>query len=65
MESDNAIKRVRAATGLSQPKFAQAYRIPVATLRYWESGGRQPDAAASALLLAIERDPVAMRRLLE
>ncbi len=42
---------------MSQNRFSTAYRIPLATLKNWEQGRRQPDAPASAYLLAIKRRP--------
>lgn len=43
--------------GLSQPAFASAYHIPLATLKGWEQGRRQPDATASAYLSVIAKLP--------
>lgn len=37
--------------------FAKTYRIPLATLKGWEQGRRQPDATASAYLSVIARLP--------
>ncbi|HRK10084.1 MAG TPA: helix-turn-helix domain-containing protein, partial [Thauera sp.] len=34
------VKKVRAATGLSQAKFAKVIDVPVGTLRNWEQGRR-------------------------
>jgi putative transcriptional regulator len=42
---------------MSQEKFALTYRIPLATLKNWEQGRRQPDAPAAAYLQAISRRP--------
>ena len=50
--------------GLTQAEFAEAFHIPITTLRDWEQHRSTPDAPARALLLAIERDPEVMRRLL-
>lgn len=36
------IKELRIYTGLSQSKFAQMFDIPVATLKDWEQGRRNP-----------------------
>jgi len=49
---------------MTQAEFAEAFHLPIATLRDWEQHRSTPDAPARALLLAIERDPEAMRRLL-
>jgi putative transcriptional regulator len=49
---------------MTQAEFAEAYHLPITTLRDWEQRRSTPDAPARALLLAIERDPEVMRRLL-
>jgi putative transcriptional regulator len=51
------VRAIREALGLSQQAFALAYRIPLATLKGWEQGRRQPDATASAYLAVIARLP--------
>ena len=51
------VKEVRAATGLSQAKFAKVIDVQVGTLRNWEQGRRQPTGPAKALLRAIQNDP--------
>ncbi len=58
------VRWVRQQTGLSQPDFAARYAIPVGTLRDWEQGRREPDAAALAYLRVIEREPEAVARAL-
>jgi putative transcriptional regulator len=55
---------IRAKTGLSQERFAVAFRISPHTLRNWEQGRRRPEGPARALILAIDRDPVALLRAL-
>ncbi len=59
------VAAIRAKTGLSQDRFARAFRISPHTLRKWEQGRRVPDGPARALLLAIDRDPEALMRALE
>ena len=49
---------------MAQVEFAEAFHLPITTLRDWEQHRSTPDAPARALLLAIERDPEVMRRLL-
>jgi putative transcriptional regulator len=49
---------------MTQAQFAEAFHLPITTLRDWEQRRSTPDAPARALLLAIERDPEVMRRLL-
>jgi putative transcriptional regulator len=51
------VRAIREGLGLSQNAFARAYRIPLATLKGWEQGRRQPDATASAYLSVIARLP--------
>jgi putative transcriptional regulator len=49
---------------MTEAEFADAFHLPITTLRDWEQHRSKPDAPGRALLLAIERDPVLMRRLL-
>jgi putative transcriptional regulator len=58
------VKAVRQRLGMTQAQFAEAFHLPLTTLRDWEQHRSVPDAPARALLLAIERDPEVMRRLL-
>jgi putative transcriptional regulator len=51
------VRAIRRSLRMSQHRFATTYRIPIATLRNWEQGRRQPDAPAAAYLLAIRRKP--------
>ena len=51
------VKAIRGKTGLSQPRFAAMFKIPVGTLRNWEQGRRQPEGPAIALLHIIDNDP--------
>ncbi len=44
------VKAIRRSLKMSQGEFASAYRIPLATLKNWEQGRRQPDAPAAAYL---------------
>jgi DNA-binding transcriptional regulator YiaG len=60
----NDVRAIRAATGLSQSKFAELLSIEVSTLRNWEQGRRDPTGPARALLRAIHNDPVAVIRAL-
>jgi putative transcriptional regulator len=64
LESAAAVRRVRAAAGLSQSAFAAAYRINVARLRDLEQGRTQADTALLAYLKVIAREPDAVRRAL-
>ena len=58
------VKVLRQRLGMTQAEFAEAFHLPITTLRDWEQHRSTPDAPARALLLAIERDPEVMRRLL-
>ena len=40
---------------MTQTEFAEAFHLPIATLRDWEQRRSTPAAPARALLLAIER----------
>lgn len=64
LEAVCRVRAVRARTGLSQTRFAQAYRINVARLRDLEQGRTQADSAMMAYLTVIEREPEAVRRAL-
>jgi putative transcriptional regulator len=55
------VRALRERLGLSQHAFATAYQIPLATLKGWEQGRRQPDATASAYLSVIARLPELVR----
>jgi len=58
------VPAIRAKMGLSQELFAKAFRISPHTLRNWEQGRRVPEGPARALLLAIDREPKALKRAL-
>lgn len=64
MRSVSHVKILRQRLGMTQVQFAVAFHLPITTLRDWEQHRSKPDAPARALLLAIERDPELMRRLL-
>lgn len=64
MRRVSRVKVLRKRLGMTQVEFADAYCIPIGTLRDWEQRRTSPDAPARALLRAIERDPETMRRLL-
>ena len=58
------IRRLREATGLSQTKFAERFKINPARLRDWEQGRFRPDSVAEAYLTVIERERKAVERAL-
>jgi putative transcriptional regulator len=59
------VKAIRAKTRLSQVKFANKLRVPVATVRDWEQHRRTPDAPARTLLGMVDADPKAALALIE
>jgi putative transcriptional regulator len=48
---------VRRALRMTQEAFAEAFRIPIGTLRDWEQGRTEPDQANTAYLKVIAVDP--------
>ncbi len=59
------VRGLRERLKMSQQAFANTYRIPLATLKGWEQGRRQPDATAAAYLSVIEKLPHEARAVLE
>ena len=59
------VKAIRAKTRLSQAKFADKLRVPVATVRDWEQHRRMPNAPARILLGMVDVDPQAALALIE
>ena len=57
-------KLLRRALGFSQEEFSAKFHIPLGTLRDWEQGRKEPDAAARAYLIVIGREPEAVGRAL-
>ena len=51
------VRAIRTGMGLSQVQFARRFGFAPATLREWEQGRRQPEAAARVLLLVIAKYP--------
>ncbi len=60
MKRTPRVKVIRRALDLSQEEFAERFRIPLGTLRDWEQGRKEPDAAARAYLVVIARNPKAV-----
>jgi putative transcriptional regulator len=58
------VKAVRAATKLSQGKFAKVYGFKPGTLRDWEQRRRAPDTGSVRLLKMIEADPVGVQQIM-
>ena len=59
------VRVIRRALGLSQEQFAARFHIPLGTLRDWEQGRKDPDAAARAYLKVIGRNPAAVTEALQ
>ena len=58
------VRVVRRALGLSQEDFSAQFQLPIGTVRDWEQGRKEPDAAAKAYLRVIAREPDAVRKAL-
>ena len=58
------VKAIRKAAHKTQKEFAEAYHLPVGTVRDWEQYRRQPDAPARVLLSLIEQEPETIERLI-
>ncbi len=57
------IVRLREASKLSRPLFAQILNVPSVTVRKWESGERKPSGAALRLLEIMRLQPETLLRL--
>ncbi len=51
------ISEIRRGMGLSQPKFAERFKISVSTLRAWEQGVNRASQYAIIYLKLIENNP--------
>lgn len=58
------VRGIRTRLHFSQGRFADAFGLSVDAVRHWESGRRNPEAAARALLLVIAHDPQVVMRAL-
>ena len=52
---------IRKQLKMTQSEFADAFGVPLVTLREWEQGLREPDPAARSYLRVIAKDPEAVR----
>jgi transcriptional regulator with XRE-family HTH domain len=58
------MRGLRKRLRFSQKRFADTFGLSINAVRHWESGRREPEAAARELLLVIAHDsPVVMRAL--
>ena len=64
MKRRSRVHVIRRALNMTQEEFAEAYSIPVGTLRDWEQGRTEPDQANRAYLKVIAVDPGFVRRAL-
>ena len=64
MKRTPQVKVMRRALRLSQEEFSATFHIPLGTLRDWEQGRKEPDAAARAYVTVIGREPEAVGRAL-
>jgi putative transcriptional regulator len=60
MKRTPQVRVIRRALGLSQEEFSSRFHIPLGTLRDWEQGRKDPDAATRAYLRVIGRNPAAV-----
>jgi len=52
-----AMRTIRASTGLTQKAFSEKYDIPLRTLQDWEGGKREaPDYVLSLLAFAVRSE---------
>jgi putative transcriptional regulator len=59
------VAAIRRKLGLSQAAFALRFGFSVKNVRNWEQGIRQPDGAARAYLIVIDRRPRAVQEALD
>lgn len=58
------VRSIREGLALTQAEFAARFAVPVDTLRKWERGVREPDAASWAYLTLIQRNPRVVEEIL-
>ncbi len=58
------VRGLRRKLRFSQGRFANTFGLSVDAIRHWESGRRNPEAAARALLTVIAHDPELVMRAL-
>lgn len=61
---DVDVRAIRAATKLSQTRFAATFGFSAANVRNWEQKRRRPDTAARAYLMVIQHDPETVKKAL-
>jgi putative transcriptional regulator len=58
------VRSLREKLNLTQAEFSARFALPIDTLRKWERGVREPDAASRAYLTLIQRNPKAVEETL-
>ncbi len=58
------VRAIRSRLSMTQEEFSARFGFSVNTLRHWEQGKRQPEGAARAYLLVIDRAPKAVQKAL-
>jgi putative transcriptional regulator len=58
------VRAIRQKLGLTQQEFAARFGFTVKSIRNWEQDGRQPEGAARAYLLVIDRVPKVVEKAL-
>jgi len=53
--SNNAIKKIRLDTGVSQAVFAAYLNTSISTVRQWEQGSKRPHGPSLKLLCLVEK----------
>lgn len=61
---DIDVGQIRAATGLTQMRFAKSIGVSTHTLRNWEQGRRKPEGPAQVLLALVEKNPKLIQEML-
>jgi putative transcriptional regulator len=59
------VRAIRRKLGMSQRLFAEAFGLPLASLRDWEQGRSLPSRPARTLLWMIAEHPTLVRRITE
>ena len=58
------VREIRSRLNMTQEEFSARFGFSVNTLRHWEQGKRQPEGAARAYLMVIDRAPKAVQKAL-
>ena len=58
------VKAIRKRLDMTQKDFAEAFALPLGTVREWEIGRREPDQSAKVLLSVIAAKPKIVRQII-